>query len=311
MFRRNHDVGHSSDLNRSGVEFVDDIANAYSSSMLLGEDASPDGLAKSLLHGRNGDQVDPIGPFIPGVDAPTNIDYRATYASGKPYAQKVLVQGAPHKINVVLDAPPRTELLEGREKLKWIGNYALAFTAVVGEYLGDTELRIYHPNADRDDGLLYEGEADTAELAFARIDTIDVTRDSIQLEEILNTVARDLDEDHDATIVVSDFMDGFDSDNGKFLWERPFISLANRQEDLMRVIRVSSKSHKLLQDGIVDGLDMASVRDFSESYAEQAELKDKRINQILRLALAKSVTINTDDKRPSKNILSILKGDTS
>ena len=102
---RNHESSLDDVLAKPGVEQLDYLAANVQASSVLGEDAQPDGLAASLLHGRVGEQIDAIGNYVPGQDAVHNIDIRNTMATGRTMARKVLASAAPANVHVVLDMP--------------------------------------------------------------------------------------------------------------------------------------------------------------------------------------------------------------
>lgn len=312
MFRRDASAYVGIDnLSISGPEMVDDLRNYFSTQKLLGEEANPDGLAPSLVHGRRGEQVDAIGPFQPGVDAISNLELRATYASGRPHAKKVLTTGSPHKIHVVIDAPERTKYLEGLHTFRGIGRYTLALSAVIAEAIDDAELRVYHSKEPNDSGLLYEGDADNIDIAYSRIEDLEHNEISgHSLSSLLDTVVSEVDPDNDATVLLSDFMDEYNEEFNEFSWEKRLTETAYIQEDLLRIARVTSPSHTRLPHGVFERLDEVALRIINENYKATARAKELRINSVIDGLLAKTVTFGIDETNPSESIMSLLRGET-
>ncbi len=316
MFRQNQSASSSieaNNFNRSGVELLDDLRGLIASERILGDMASPDGLAMSLLHGTGSPEVDAIGHFQPGVDAPSSIDYRATYASDRPQAKKTLSLGAPSRLHVVLDAPRRTELLEGKMSFEYIGNFVLAVTAVVGEAIGDAELRVYHTAAQSQDGVVFEGAPEDAYATFGYLEELQkrsADKPSSTLTDLLSSVNATIDQDNEASVIVSDFMDGYDVETNTFEWEQDFAQLAQKQEDLLWVNQVMSASHDRLPYGLIKGLDSLTIASINSSYAEQAQLKQDRAAYLLGSSTAKLAKIDTNSTDIERIIIKSILPDT-
>ncbi len=312
MFRRDASVDAGIDnLAITGPEMVDDLSSYFRTEKLLGDDAAPDGLAPSLVYGRQGEQIDAIGPYQPGIDAPRNLDLNATLASGRDYAKKVLTVGSPHRIHVVLDAPERTAYLEGLHSFSGIGNYALALSAVVAEAVDDAELRIYHAKEPDSSGLVFDGDADNIDLAYSRIEELEKAGSNQHgLASLLATLVGEVDPENDATVLVSDFMDGYDLGTGEFDWEAKLTEAAFTQEDLMRIARITSPSHRRIPHGVIESADSLTLRNMNENYLATAIVKERRIRAVIDGLLAKSVTIGTDSHRPTEGIMNLLRGST-
>lgn len=312
MLRKLKDAESSLELigSKHPVHLIDDVRGYIETSRILGDLASPDGVAMSLLHGRGSGQVDAIGPYQPGVDAPSSIDYRATYASSKPQAKKTLSVGSPSKLHVIIDAPERTKLLEGKQSYEYVGNYVLALTARIGEVIGDAELRVYHTASESEDGIVFEGDADDAYSAFNfhnEKDHKDTNPKS--LGDLLLSATSTIDKDSEAAIIVSDFMDGYNPETDSFEWEKYFTQLAQNQEDLMWINRVKSLSHKRLAYGASEGLDFSTIDAINRTYKVHAEAKNERLKSVFEGTLSRIVDVDMHSTNPEKSIIGLLVGE--
>jgi hypothetical protein len=308
MFNRNQtNVSESSIVDRSGSALLDEIDASISADRVLGINASPGGLAKAMRHGPRGFEVDAIGPYTPGIDDISTIDINETLGSGEQRARKVLSTGSPNTIHVVMDVPERTALLEGKLTYEYLGNFVLGVAKRVATVMGDTELAVYHTNAPR--SVLFQGDPHDAEQVFRDLRRVKGTTESKTLDELINTAARNTDEDNDATVIISDFMDGYDSATNTFSWETALKRHATRQEDLLRINRINSVSHSRIPYGVSDGLDAVTVDAINRDYSLQAQLKNERIEAVFKNLLAKSVKISTDDTKSPRSIVKLLLGD--
>ena len=313
MFRRNQSAesfpSEANVLNSPGEELIDYARSVLATDRMLGDLASPDGLARSLLYGRGSTQIDGVDQFQPGVDPVSNIDYSATYASSIPQARKVLSHGSPSKLHVVMDAPERTRELEGKYSYESIGNFVVALTARIGEAIGDAELHVYHTFAKSRDGSIYEGDPEDAYEVFRRLRTTRSEHEK-SLDELLTTVAGNIDNDNDASIVISDFMDGYDGQVDEFEWEQSLLRLGRAQEDLLWINQIRSASHDRLPYGVVQGLDFSTVRSMNKAYEPQAQAKKDRIERLFGRMQAKVVRIDTADTSPASTIIKGLVGNS-
>jgi hypothetical protein len=310
MNKHNQSVEASSlevDKLRHPSEIIDEVRGYLDTSRILGDQASPTGVAMTLLHGKGSSQIDAIGNFQPGVDSSSSIEYRSTYASGRPQAKKTLGFGSPSKLHLLLDIPERTHLLEGRETSEYIGNYVLAVTAVIGEVIGDSELFVYHSYASTPDGLVYAGDVEDA---FRALSEVDESADKKQLFSLLSSINNVIDDDNEAAIIVSDFMDGFDQETGIFDWEADLHNLSSKQEDLLWINRIKSRSHERLALGQIQGLDSMTVNAMNRDYSDVAKTKIARINQALEKNTGNVVEIDLDDVNVDRVIVDLLAGNS-
>lgn len=288
-----------------GPELLDRVSRTIAAEKVVGERASSEGLAQSLLHGQFGDQSDGIGRYEPGVDSPVNLDIPNSLAGKEFYARKIIDTSSPTRINVILDTPKRTEYLEGDTTLPWLAAFTLAATARVATLSG-SRLRVFNTAAKNSNGIVFDGKPKDANAAFKVMSNAGNSHAS-SLEDMVSVVKTDLQEE-DATVVVSDFMDGYDADADRFDWEPGLIRLASRQEDLLRIVRISSISHRRMPYDQIQGLSGSTIEAINARYAEQARAKEARIKHIFKDIVSKSVTISTDDKKPGRSIINLLVG---
>jgi hypothetical protein len=290
-----------------GTQLLDRVNRTIPAEKVLGYNASLDGLAQSMLNGGLGDQLDGVGAYNPGIDSATNLDIVNSLANKRFFATKTLDTASPSRINVVLDTPERTVQLEGRgQSLPWLAAFTLASAIRIGQISG-SKIRVFNTASRNMNGIVFDGKPKDAYSAFRVMSSQQSTYKS-NLEDMISVVNTDYREE-DATVIVSDFMDGFDSETNTFSWENSLINLARRQRDLMRILRVSSITHTRLPEGLIDGLDGKTLIDMNEAYSAQAEVKDERIKQVFRSLMAKTVITSTDSETPSKDIANLLLGE--
>jgi hypothetical protein len=310
MFHRNQaDVLASSHVNRGGSALLDEVRGAVHSSRILGEGASPDGIAHALLHGPEGLEVDAIGVYTPGIDDVSNFDLNESLGSSEPRARKVTSTGVPRIIHVVMDAPERTRMLEGERTYEDLGNFALAVATRIADVIGDTDLAVYHTDAPT--GVLFEGNPADAEQVFRNLRRFKGKSEPKELGELLKVASRNVEDENDATVVVSDFMDGFDADSGNFSWESALRNLAQRQQDLLRINRFISPTHSRIPFGLVEGLDLMTVANINSAYSDQLKTKNARLESIFGNLLAKTVKIDMADPKSRKSIIKSLIGNSA
>lgn len=313
MGLRELETGLDAVLASPGPEQLDYLSGHLTSDSLLGEDALPEGLASSLVHGRIGDQVDGIGAFLPGLDSPMSLDVAATIASdGRPMAKKRLSQAEPAALHVLLDMPDRLESLTGNYHAKNLGIFVAALCARVAEET-ESELNIYH-NDGTSSGLLYEGTADDSYAAFNQLEGRIARRvaeaSAPNLRSLILASNKRIDDEHDAVFVVSDFLDGYDEDSGSFEWERPLGQLAAQVGDRLWAARLVSPAQSSVPPGVFDGLSFDTIQSTNARHEEAARQKDLRIQAAVQNV--RSISLDTfrgnNDMHPVRKITKFVLG---
>ena len=295
------DSGYDALLNSSGPAQLDYLNAELTAKTLLGTDASPYGLVSSLLHGRIGSMIDAVGPFVPGQDAPHNIDLVNTYASnGRPMARKVLANGSPARLHVALDMPKRLNSLTGNYNAGNISKFILSLCGRVAEVTA-SDILIYHNNGESA-GLLYEGGANDIYYAFNQLEgkakrhLTDKAKPT--LKELLKVVSSNTDAQNDAIFVVSDFLDEFNNKNKTFGWEQSIKSGHSEYGDRMWATRITSPAQRQITPGINDVISLDTLENMTRSFADTAKVKNDRINSTLEPIRS----LNVDTFRNNQNL---------
>ncbi|CAN5620478.1 hypothetical protein BH23PAT2_BH23PAT2_06810 [soil metagenome] len=273
-------------LNSPGPEQLDYLTQQLRAESLLGaDDVAVDGLMQSLLYQRNGQQVDAIGPYVPGVDAPHNIDIVSSYASDKPMARKVLSEASPAMLHVILDTPERLDTLTGNYRAK---NIAMFVTALCGRISEVTESDIaLHHNDGHTTGQIYEGTSRDLYHAFNQIDGR-VPRQFIAgsreggLEQSLQSADEAIDYDNDAVFVVSDFLDGYDKNKYAFPWEKQFSQLHDAVGDRLWAVRLTSPSQKRYPPLVSDAASFGVIQAMNRDFADLTNRKEITLKEVFR-----------------------------
>jgi hypothetical protein len=290
-----------------GFELLDRVSRTITADKVIGENANPDGLIRSLTHGQFGDHLDTIGAYDPGSDSPHNIDIVNSLANDRFYANKILDTANPLRINVILDTPLRTAYLEGHKSLPWLAAFTLASAIRIGELSGNAKIRVLNTASKNGNGVVFDGSSKEAQAAFSVMSSPNSNRTST-LAEMVSFVNNDLG-DEDATIVVSDFMDGYDLKSNTFSWESAIKNLSSRKEDLIRILRVSSISHMRIPHYAVDGLESVDTVDsMNAAYAGVAKAKEARIRGVFRNLTARALKVDTAMEKPSLEVIRLLEG---
>lgn len=291
--KRNPEDSLDAVLHASGPEQLDYLVSTIRTERILGDEASPDGLSHSLLHGRIGEQVDAIGQFLPGQDASHNLDIRNTYATGLPMARKVLTEANPSTVHVVLDLPERVDTLTGNYRAKKIGSFLLALCSRVARDT-DSDLVVYH-NDGTQTGKIYDGSAMDMYDAYNQIEGHTPRTSSLVAEPHLSVALKmanqNIDPENEALVVVSDFLDGYSKENHTFDWEDSLLEANEALGDRLWTTRITSPAQTKPPYRHDVPLSVNGLNSVSNSYGDIAEAKDVRINE--RLDITRSISIDT------------------
>lgn len=285
MSSRHHEAALDAALANQGPRILDDLAVQLPIRSLLGPYARPDGLVEALVHGPVGEEVSAIGPFIPGLDDGTNLDVPASMAERVPQARKMLDQGSPNTLHVVLDVPDRHRAATGNYAPRHVAAYTLALCGHMALVAG-ADMMVYR-NDGRKAGLMYEGPATDLYSAFNQLSGKTNRRDIQTTEDttlggLLKLARSRIDSEEHVAVVTSDYLDGYDTQSGTFEWEWSLGLLEDEMQDRLRAVRLLSPSQIAVPLGHAAPLSITSVRALNQQFEATALAKDDRIGEILK-----------------------------
>lgn len=305
----NDAVGHYENLRKPGAETVDTLRFQLRNGDLLGDLASPGGLAMSLVYGQEATQPDAIGPYQPGIDSMSSIAYHLL-SEDVLKAKKRPSLASPSRVHHVIDEPHRTESLEGYHRYTDIGRFTTATVARIGEAIGDARLTIYHTRSQAADATVYDDDPRDVYAYFSQEEQLHEEDDKKLLADMISTAGHSVQHDSEAAVIVSDLMSGYDVDRNRFDWEEPLAYLCERVDGRLWLMRVTAPSYRGLGYGSSEGHDAELVERIVEGYSALAEQKSTRIEQVLQYINPHYVKIDTASTHPTRHIIESLTGDT-
>lgn len=282
---RNHEASLDDVLRSRGPEQFDYFTGQLTAQSLLGDESEAHGLMQSLRYGRAGDQVDAIGPFTPGVDAPYRIDIVSSYASEQTMAKKVLTEASPAMVHIGLDYPKRHENFTGDYRPQDIGNFTTALCARIA-YVGEADLAIHHNDGEHTE-LIFEGSSSDIYDAFNQIDG-KIDRRALagskpgKLRGIIDSVLEHADSRNDAVLITSDFSDGYNQQTDSYDWQQSFQQLHEELGDRLWAVRLTSPAQQRLPLRPNDSLSPRAVAAVHRDFADLAQQKEAALHRNLQ-----------------------------
>lgn len=272
-------------------EFVE---AAIPSDEILDSKTARDGIIRSLTINAKGRTYDGTRKFDPAH--PYTYDAVASAAAEEPRSIKRTNGNSPGTFHIGLDIPDRTDLLQGDYRVKNIGLFLMGAANQIARTAGADV--IVSKSTDYDAGTLTYSSSDEVDGLYTPLTEPNkevlpydrVSKGGVQ--GLLELIAREVIPKDDAVFLFSDFHEGYDEENDAFSWENELQILSSELGDRLWPIRVVSPGHFVLTEGIVDGLELDMIRKINDSFAETAEKKDAKIDQVLS-KLEKYKKINT------------------
>ncbi len=271
-------------LKRTGPEQLDFQHIELGTSSLIGEYSADDtGLIPSLTRQRSGTDIDGIGAYLPGADAAHNIDIRATLIAGEYMARKVTNDAAPSRLHFVYDSPERLDHLTGDYAARNIGNFMLSICGHVSR-AANAQIVVYH-NDGNTAGLVHEGYSGDLEFVFSQLDGkakryVEEAAGSTALSSMLQLVEQRIDYQHDALVVVSDFVDEFDQESGDFAWGHGVQRLDAELDGRLWATRIASPAQIEAPPVVSDAMPLETIQTLNRDFASLAEKKARALEKL-------------------------------
>lgn len=299
MSAAHHELTLDAVLASTGPRIQDDLAVQIPIRSLLGPYARPDGLLPALIHGPVGEEVAAIRPFIPGLDDGTNLDIPTTIGERVPQARKMLDQGSPNTLHVILDVPERQRAATGDYAPRSVATYTLALCGHLALAAG-SDLMVYRNDGDKA-GLMFEGPASDLFSAFNQLSgrtrrrDIQSTKDT-SLNGLLRIARSRIDPEENVAVVVSDFLDGYSAKSERFDWESSLKLMANDMNDRLRAVRMQSPSQLEVPLGLAAPLSLTTISRLNHDFSATAHIKDAHITNVLKDIPHQEIEMFRDDQ---------------
>lgn len=278
---------------------------AASLDVKLGDDARPGGLAASLTHGPVGTVPDGVHEYRPGADSVQNLSVLHTLASGRPMTHEVLSDASPSTVHVALDLPERMKSLTGQYTAQSLGFFTLALATRIAVAAG-ANVSVYHNDGSR--AALVQKEVDASgirksvRMMDGRLDRRPVTASQPGFTSLLAMMRQHMDFKNDIGVVVSDFTEGFDPENGTFTWEENLKAIARQANDTTEAnrlwaVRIKSPAHHTLPSGVVEGLSIEDSITISRQAQEIYGVQQARQQAVLNGTRRVDVGTNRNEQR--------------
>lgn len=233
-------------------------------------------------HGLN---VDGVGDYSPGHDRPSQLNMQATLSSGLPKANKVRGDVDIPRLHIVADMPERLSYTTGDMSLQTLGRYAVALGLVLGEKArANASVVLSRSGAEQ----VFDDRASEGFEAMVQIDrNLENTEEpasseSSSLARALDLTERNIHPDSDITLVISDFMDGYNPETGEIDWQHPLHRLQSTLQDRLLAIRLKSPAQEELPIGAVRHLSLNQLARMRQEYRNSARIKSTAIANVLR-----------------------------
>ncbi len=245
-----------------------------------------------------GGNLDSVGDYRPGIDSPTDLDIPATIrAEGSPKAKWLLSDADILSLAVVADMPERLDRSTGVTTLSKLGRYSVALGMASAMNAG-AWASLYKADETGAD-LVFEDAANEAYIAMEALQGVRAlgseTSQSSPLAQALSLAGDDVVPERDVTLVISDFLAGYDQETGSFDWQENLERLYADLDDRLLCIRLKSPAQfQMPQFGNGTGLPANSIHRLNSEFRSIAEKKDRTIESVLEPV--RSVTVDASGR---------------